>query len=174
MPVLTTDIELRLSGGTANTSPAAALGGALSTAGGGAITTAVKNNVFDDVTAAESAAGDVEYRGLYAKNNNGSASTLADARIYHSADSSNAGDILDIALASEAINTAIATIANESTAPVGPTFSHPTTYAGGLQLNSTTGLAAQDYKGFWVRRTISAGASSGSITNNLKVEGTTV
>lgn len=172
MPIVSTDIELRYSGGTGNTSPGAALGGAMSTAGGGTVDTAVKNDLFDDVSSAEAAAGDTEYRGVYVKNNHGSL-TLQDARVYHSADSANASDVLDIALADEAVNATIETIANESTAPVGPSFTHPTTYAGGLALNSTTGLATQENKGVWARRTITAAAPSGSITNNLKVEGVT-
>lgn len=173
MPIVASDIEVRYSGGAANTSAAAALGGAISTAGGGTVDTAVKNDLFDDVSAAESTAGDVEYRGIYVKNNHGSL-TLTDARIYMSADSSNVNDTVDLALADEAVSTTIETIADESTAPVGPTFSHPTTYAGGLALNSSTGLAAGAYKGVWVRRTIGAGAASGSITNTLTVEGTTL
>lgn len=174
MPVASSDIELRYSGGATNTSAAACLGGAMSTDVAGVVDTAVKNDLFDDVAAAEAAAGDTEYRGIYVAVKAAATGTLADAKIYHSADSANAGDVLDMAIADEAINVAMETIANESTAPVGPAFSHPTTYAGGIALNGATGLAANDERGVWVRRTITAGAASGSITNTLKVEGTTV
>lgn len=174
MPAVASDIEFRYSGGAGNTSPGACLGGAISTAAGGVVDDAVKNDLFDDVSAAEAAAGDIEYRGIYVQLKAAATGSLADARIYHSADSANTGDIIDIALADEAITTTIETITDESTAPVGPSFTHPTSYAGGLALNSTTGLAAGAYKGVWVRRSITAGAASGSITNTLKVEGTTV
>jgi hypothetical protein len=172
MSIVAADIEWRYSGGAANTSAAACLGGAISTAGGGVIDTGVKNDLFDDVSSAEASAGDTEYRGIYIKNNHASI-TLEDARVYVSADSSSADDEIDIALADEAVTTTIETIANEGTAPVGPVFSHPTTYAGGLALNGTTGLVAQAYKGVWVRRVVNAGAAAGSITATLKVEGQT-
>lgn len=170
MPIVAADIEFRYSGGTGNTDPTAALGGAMSTAGGGVIDNAVLHDLFDLVTSAESTAGDIEYRGIYIKNNHGSL-TLTDARIYFTTGS----DDLDIALADEAVDTTIETIANEGTAPVGPTFSHPTTYAGGLQLNSSTGLASQSFKGVWVRRTIpsSAGAESAH-SETIAVEGDTL
>jgi hypothetical protein len=72
MAITASDIEYRLSGGAANTSPAAALGGAMSTAGGGVITSAALNNLWDDVSGAEAAAGDIEYRCIYVKNAHGS------------------------------------------------------------------------------------------------------
>lgn len=172
MAIVAADIEWRYSGGAANTDPNAALGGAISTAGGGVIDNAVKNDLFDDVSPAEATAGDTEYRGIYVKNNHGTL-TFQDCRVYHSADSASASDVLDIAIADEAINTTIETIANEGAAPVGPAFTHPTTYAGGIALNGATGLAAAAYRGLWVRRTISAAAPSGSITNTLRVEGQT-
>lgn len=174
MPVGSSDIELRYSGGSGNTAPGSALGGAMSTAGGGTVDTAVKNDLFDDVSASEASSGDTEYRGIYVSVVSGATGTLTDARIYHSADSGNSSDVIDIAIADEAVNVSMETIANESTAPTGPTFSHPTNYAGGIQLNGGTGLAANDERGVWVRRTISASAPSGSISNTLKVEGTTV
>lgn len=175
MTILSTDIELRYSGGTGNTSPGAALGGAMSTAGGGTVDTAVANDLFDDVSAAEAVTDDVEYRGIYVSIISGATGTLSTARIYISADSSNADDIIDLAIADEAKNVSMETIANESTAPVGPTFSHPTTYAGGIDIDA--GLVANDERGVWVRRSIDGSptqADPGAITNTLKVEGTTV
>lgn len=174
MPVASSDIELRYSGGAANTTPAAALGGAMSTAVGGVVDTGVKNDLLDDVSAAEALAGDIEYRGIYVAVKAAATGTLADAKIYHSSDSASSSDILDLAIADEAINVSMEVIANESTAPVGPVFSHPASYAGGIAINSTTGLAANDERGVWVRRSITAAAPSGSISNSLKVEGTTV
>jgi hypothetical protein len=172
MAIVAGDIEWRYSGGTTNTDPAASLGGAMSTQASGVIDTGVKNDLFDDVSSAEASAGDTEYRGIYIKNNHGSL-TFQDCRVYHSADSASSSDVVDIAIADEGVSTTIETIANENTAPTGPSFSHPTTYAGGIALNSTTGLAAAAYRGLWVRRTISASAPSGSITNTLRVEGLT-
>lgn len=166
-----TDIFLRYSGGSGNTAPGSSLGGAMSTAGGGTVDTGVANDLFDDVSSGEASAGDTEYRGIYAGVQSGATGTLADARIYHSSDSANSSDVIDMAIADEAVNVTMETIANESTAPVGPTFSHPTTYAGGIVLNSTTGFVANDERGVWVRRTITAAAPSGAITNGIRVEG---
>ena len=61
MAILTTDIIYRLSGGAANSDPAASLGGAKSS-------TAWVSGIFDDVSSAEASAGDIEYRCLYVKN----------------------------------------------------------------------------------------------------------
>lgn len=169
MPIVASDILWRYSGGAGNTNPNAALGGAMSTAGGGTVDDGVLHDLFDAVASAESLAGDTEYRGIYILNNHATL-TLLDARIYFS----TAANDLDIALADEAINSTIETIANEGTAPVGPVFSHPTTYAGGLQLNSATGLAPADDKGIWVRRVIPAAAGAESAhSESLVVEGDT-
>jgi hypothetical protein len=172
--IVSTDIELRYSGGAGNTTAGSALGGAMSTAGGGTVDTTVANDLFDDVSAAEAVTDDVEYRGIYVSVISAAVGTLTAAKIYISADSANADDIIDLAIADEALNATIETIANESTAPVGPTFSHPTTYAGGIAIGD---MVANDERGVWVRRSIDGSPSQadpGAITNTLKVEGTTV
>lgn len=171
MAVAASDIQHRYSGGSGNTSAAACLGGAMSTAGGGVIDDAVANDLWDDVAAADALAGDTEYRGIYIKNNHASDPLTAPA-IYISAQP--AVSEIDIALADEAVTTTIETIANENTAPSGPTFSRPSTYGAGLALNGGSALAAQAYKGIWVKRTVNAASASGSQTYTYKVEGTTV
>lgn len=169
MPIVASDVEFRYSGGSTNTSAAASLGGAMSTQAGGTIDDNVANDLFDNVAANEASAGDTEYRGIYVKNNHGSL-TLQDARVYFT----SAADDLDVALADEAVNSTIETIADEGTAPVGPVFSHPTTYAAGLQLNSATGLTAGSNKGLWVRRTIPAAAGAETNhTETIRIEGLT-
>lgn len=174
MPIVAGDIQWRYSGGAGNTDPNACLGGAISTAGGGVIDDAVKNDILDDVLSVESAAGDTEYRGIYIKNNHGSL-TLAAARIYISVQTPSADSAIAIALADEAIDTTIEIIANENTAPSGPTFSAPADYASGLQLNGATGLPPGSYKGVWLRRVISAGAAPVSLDAfTVVVQGDTV
>lgn len=173
MPIVASDLQFRYSGGASNADPNACLGGAISTAGGGSIDDAVDNDLFDDVSASEASAGDTEYRGWYAKNNHGTL-TLVDARVYISSNTTSADTTFDIALADEAVNTTIETIANESTAPVGPSFTAPSTYATGLQLNGATGLTAGSYRGVWIRRTVNAGAAAATgDSGTLKVEGET-
>lgn len=171
MAIIASDIEFRYSGGTGNTSAAASLGGAMATgaATGATIEDNVANDLWDDITDVERVAGDVEYRGIYVKNNHGTL-TLQDARIYVTSFAE-----MDVGIAVEAVGTPMATIANESTAPTSVTFAHPATYAAGTQINGSTGLTAGSNRGIWVRRTITAGAASGTRnTETLAVEGATL
>ena len=156
MPITASEIEYRLSGGAANTSPDAALGGAMSTAGGGLITSGALNNLFDNVSGAEASAGDVEYRGIYIRNTHGSL-TWQDVKVWVKTLTSSAGTELDIALADEGVNVAMETIADETTAPTGPTFTRPTSKGTGLDAGD---IPAGQFKGVWIRRTIPAGASA--------------
>lgn len=170
MAIVAGDIQFRVSGGAANTDPNAALGGAISTAGGGLITTDVLNNVWDDVSGAESSSGDTEYRGLFVKNNHGSL-TYTGAKIWISSNTTSTDDTIEIALADEALANTIETIANESTAPVGPAFSAPTTFAGGLTLGNIGPGQAQ---GIWVKRIVSAAAQAANANPyTLSVQGET-
>ena len=52
------------------------------------------------------------------------------------------------------------TVANETTAPAGVSFSAPTTKASGLAMGAN--LAAQNVKAYWVRRT----ATNSAAVNN--------
>lgn len=169
MPIVASDIQWRLSGGAANSNVNASLGGAMSST---AIADATNNNLFDDVSGAESAAGDTNYRGFYVRNNHGSL-TLVDARIYISSLTSSADTEFDLAVAAEAMNVQMATIANEATAPATVSFSRPTTYTGGLQLNSATGLTSGSNRGVWIKRSVTAGAAAAADAGTLKVEGDT-
>lgn len=156
MPIVASDLQFRLSGGASNVDPNASLGGAISTAGGGLIVTDTLHNVWDAVSGAESSTGDTEYRGIFMKNNHGSIS-LTGAKVWISANTTSADDTVDIALAGEGVNNTIETIANESTAPVGETFSAPSTFAGGLTVPT---LAAGQAHGLWIRRTVNAAAAA--------------
>lgn len=152
------DIVWRYSGGAANTSAAASLGGAMSTVAGGVIDEAVLHDLFDIVSGSESAAGDVEYRAIYVQNNHGTQTAFGAKLFIASPDNTR----IDIALATEAVNVAIAnTVADENTAPNGAwlaaAFSHPTTDGTGLSIGD---IPATQFKGIWVRRTIPAAASA--------------
>lgn len=169
LAIVAADIQWRLSGGAGNANVNASLGGIMSTT---ALADATNNNLFDDVSGAESQAGDIEYRGFYVRNNHGTL-TLQDARIYISAATTSADTEFDIAVAAEAMNVDMATIADESTAPATVSFTRPTTYTGGLQLNAATGLTAGSRRGAWIRRTVSAAAVAVADAGTLKVEGDT-
>lgn len=153
MAITATDILFLLSGTSGNTDPNASLGGAPSTT---QITSANLNNLFDQVSGAESQAGDVEYRGFYVKNNHGSLA-LQNARVFISSVTPASDTEIAIGLATEGVNVNMATIANESTAPAGVTWSAPLTYAAGLSLGN---LPAGQFYGVWVRWTVNAGAAA--------------
>lgn len=161
------DPVYRFSGGASNSDPNASLGGVKSSNGP---TTGVDNNLFDDVTGDEHTAGDVEYRGLYV--HNAGDVDLQNAVIWISGLSTSAETEVDIALADEAVGATMETIANESTAPSGPTFSRPTTKGAGLALGT---IPAGSHRGFWVRRTVSAGSTpQAADTFSIRAEGDTL
>lgn len=160
-------VRYRLSGGTGNTSPAAALGGAMSTAAGGVITTGADQNVFDLVSGAESAAGDIEYRCIYVENNGDQ--TLIGATLWIDTQSSNSDVAEALGLDPAAIGAdSTTTIANENTAPASVTFTTPTTKGGGLSIGD---IPASSKKAFWERRTVTLGAAAAAWSFSVRVEG---
>lgn len=170
MPIVEADIEYRLSGGANNEDPAAALGGAMSTKAGAVIESGVLNEVFDNVSGDEGAAGDIEYRGIYVKNKHATL-TLIGAKLWVKQDADSPDDATAIALADEAVNNAMETIANESTAPSGPAFSAPSSKGAALSIGD---IPAGQYKGIWIRRTITAGADAqDDVEFIIRVEGET-
>ncbi len=167
MPIVAADIHFRFSGGAANSDPNASLGGIKSTT---ELTDASDNNLFDDISGDEASAGDTNYRAIYIHNNHGTLA-LQNAFVWVSTDTTSADDEIDIALAGEGVNGTMETVGNEATAPVGESFTHPTTKAGGLSLGN---IPAGQHFGVWIRRTVNAAA--GAIAANsgiISVEGDT-
>lgn len=176
MPILSTDLQYRLSvktgaaGDTTASTPAASLGGYPSTT---QPTTAQLHNLFDTVTGDENTAGDVEYRGLFIYNANASltwdtvvvwiqSETAGGASIAIGVDTTAA---LDVDSASKHLE-----IADESTAPSGVSFSSPTTKGAGLALGN---IAADFCRQVWIRRTA---ANTTALDNDgvvLRCEGNT-
>lgn len=153
MPITTAEITFRLSGGAANSDPNAALGGAKSSV---AITDATVANLFDNVSGAESTAGDTEYRCFYVNNGNGSL-TWQNVRVFIQTNTPSAGSDIAIAAAGEGVNGTAETVGNESTAPTGESFTQPTDYAGGISLGN---IPAGQHHAVWVRRVITAAAAA--------------
>jgi hypothetical protein len=168
-PIDTAELEYRLSGGAANTDPAASLGGAMSTAGGGVITSAQLHNLFDPVTGDQAAAGHVDYRGIYVRNTDG-ALTWRAVKAWISSLTSSADTEYAIAIADEAAGVAMETIADELTAPSGPAFSSPTTKGTGLTVGD---VGSGSFRGLWVRRTVTAGAAPANDSGTIRCEGDT-
>jgi hypothetical protein len=149
-------LQVHLSGGAANTSPAAALGGARSTAAGGIVPTALTaNSIFDDVTGAEEQAGDIEYRCVYVYNS-GDVDAQATV-VWLSANTTDPDTQVAIGLGSSAVSGTEQTVANENTAPAGVSFTEPATEGTALSVGT---LAAAAHKAVWLRRTINAGAGA--------------
>ena len=161
MAIVSTDIQYRLSGGSSNSDPAASLGGVKSST--------AASNYFDDVSSAEASAGDTEYRCVYVHNNHGTLSLIG-AKVFIQTNTPSSATDVAIGLGSSAINGTEQTVADESTAPTGVSFSAPTTFAGGLALGD---LAAGAHKAVWVRRTVNAGAAAYADSFTLRVQGDT-
>lgn len=166
MPIVATDIKFRLSGGAANADPNASLGGAESAT---AIVDATVDNLFDDVSGAESSAGDTEYRCFYVHNGHATL-TLTGATIWIDTNTPSADTDVSIGLDPAGVNGVATTVADESTAPVGVAFSKP---AVGTPI--TIGdLPAGQKQAVWVKRVVNAGAAAvNSDSVILKVQGDT-
>lgn len=155
MPILNTDLLLRLSGGAGNTDPDLALGGVMSTSTSISPTVA-EENLFNNVGGAEASAGSTKYRGLYLLNNHGSL-TLSNSVVWIPTQTPSASTIIAIALAGEGVNATMETVANEDTAPAGESFTSPATKGAGL---STGALTFGQRFGVWIRRIVSASAGA--------------
>jgi hypothetical protein len=138
------------------------------------ITDATDNNLFDDISGDENAASDVEYRNFFVHNNHGSLTWQSPVVWLSSevAGGANAAIAID-GTAASAFNSASAqaeTVANESTAPSGESFSSPTTKGTGLALGD---LVAGNVRAIWVRRTATNSAAQNADGVTIRVEGDT-
>lgn len=160
MPIINTEIQYRLSGGAANSNPDASLGGAKSSVAAG-------TNLFDAVSSAEGAAGDVEYRCFYVHNANATL-TMENAVVWIQANTPSADTQLAIAVGSSAINGTEQTVANEGTAPTGlAAFSEAANEGAAVALGN---IPPGQHRAVWVRRTVNAGAAASNDTATLRVK----
>jgi hypothetical protein len=127
--------------------------------------TNVDNNIYDDVAKADAKAGDIEYRGFYIQNDHAT-DEMVDIAFWLE-ENTPGQDVVQIALAAEAKNVAMDTIADEDTAPTGIDFdaANPVDYATGLAIPD---LAAGDFKGIWIKRTVPAGTNVAQENNTFK------
>lgn len=123
----------------------------------------IQENVFDTVTAAQSLVGKTSYRCLYILNKHGT-STAVGVKVWIAQDTP-AGDEIDIGLGTANTGSTEQTVGDETTAPSGVSFSHPTTYAGGLSIGD---IPAGSYKAIWQRRTVPA-MTRGTVISNSAV-----
>jgi hypothetical protein len=176
MAITATDILYKLSvvaaaGNTTVGTPAGALGDQISTT---QITDASLHNLFDVVTGDENAANDVEYRCFFVHNAHATL-TWENVMVWINSETAGGASIsigLDPAgvTAVGAATAQAATIANESTAPAGVTFSAPTTKAGGLSIGN---IPAGSVAAIWVRRTAANTAALDTDGAVIRCEGDT-
>lgn len=132
MPILPTDIQYFLSGGSSNTDPNLSLGGAISTT---RFLNKAQDNLFADVQGPEAAAGSTKYRCLYLKNGHGTL-TMQNTKFYVSVNTLSTDDTINIGLGTSGLNGTEQSIADENTAPVGVSFSAPTSNATGILIGN--------------------------------------
>ena len=152
MPIISTDIQYRLSGGSGNTDVNASLGGVKSSTSVGT----GLHNLFDVVSSAEASSGDTEYRCVYIHNNHGTL-TMQSAKIWIVTNTPSTDTSIEIALGSSAVNGTEQTIANENTAPTGVTFSAPSSLGTALSIGD---IPAGKHKAVWIKRIVNAGAAA--------------
>lgn len=161
MPIIAADIQYRLSGGAANADPLLSLGGAKSSVSAGA-------NLFDDVPSAEAGAGRIEYRCVYIHNANATDAYLDPVRLWIAANTPSTSTVIAIGIGSAALNAVEQTVANETTAPTGVTFTSPADFASGLTIPT---IPAGQHRSVWIRRTVTAGAAAFADSATLSIQG---
>lgn len=168
MPIVDTDIVIRLSvktgsaGDTTASTPAASLGKYMSTTAMDLST--LLNNLFDDVSGAENAASDVEYRCFFVLNDHATL-TAQGLKLWLNSEVAGGAVIafgLDPAgnVARDSASAQAAEIATEQDAPAGVSFSAPTTEGAALSIGD---LAPDEVRAIWVRRTA---ANTGAVNND--------
>ena len=153
MAIVGSDIKFRLSGGAANADANASIGGAKSSV---EIADATLHNLFDIVSSAEGAAGDIEYRCFYVHNGHATL-TLQSAKVFIQTQTPDSDTSVEIGLGAAAVNATETAVANESTAPAAVTFS---TAAGAGNALAIGDIPAGQHKAVWVKRIVTAGAAA--------------
>jgi len=163
MAIATSDIVLRLSttAGSAGDSTASTAAASLGKYVSSTVWAAGTNSLFDDITGAENAANDVEYRCIFVLNNHATLTMLSTVAYISSEVSGGASVALaadSTAISAKGSSTAQAlTVADENTAPAGPlTYSSPTAVGTGIALGD---IPAGSVKAVWVRRTAANSAA---------------
>jgi len=162
MTVTAAQLCFCLSGGAANSDVNLSIGGTSSTT---TISDATLNNLFDDVSAAEAASGNSEYRGIFLYLSN-SSDTLTNARVWISASTTAPGDEFYLITDSKGLCTGARTThtmsscSNEDTTAsgMGGTWRTTSQY---ITLGNMTPTSSYPV---WIHRSVSVGA--GSYANN--------
>ena len=164
MPILASEIQFFKSTAVGSDS-IPSLGGAITT---NQITDGLLNDLFDDVSAAESTTGRTEYRCIYIQNKNAGGLVLQLAELFIDTNAPNANVNCAIGLDPAGANAVATTIADEVTAPAGVVFTEPDS----LSQLALGDLAQDEFYAFWIRRTVSPGATASAADSlTLGVQG---
>lgn len=150
MSIVAGNLDFFLSGGASNTNPNLSLGGVISTT---EVVDNTLNNLFDDVTGDEHTAGATEYRAIFFKNS--SAETAYNAKIWIDSNTTATDDTLNIGKEAT-VGSPIQTVALETTAPTGISFSTADGQANAISIGS---LLAGEVIGIWIKRIVTAGST---------------
>lgn len=159
MAITSAQLEIRMSGGASNSAAISSLGGTKSST---AFSTSAFN-LYDTVSGAESGTGDTEYRCVYVHNANTSL-TAQNTVIWFTANT--AGNWLALGAGTSAINGTEQTVVSEDTAPIGITFTAPSSAGAAVSLGS---IPPGQHKAVWFRRVVPAGAAAASYTFAVRV-----
>jgi hypothetical protein len=174
MAIAATDVVLRYSvvaaaGDTTVGTPAGALGDQVSTT----VVPTTAAGVYDNVSGTENAASTQDFRCEFVLNNHATL-TAVDVRVFIASEVAGGTSIAlgvdpTAASAKGAATAQALTIASETTAPAGVTFSSPTTDAAALSLGD---LAPGQVRAFWIRRTAgnTAGLASDGVTFGINFD----
>lgn len=168
MAILTGDLDFHGSGGASEADSTNWLGGIRSNT---EVPDSADNNIFEDVSGAEAAAGSIKYRCLYFRNAHGSL-TLQSTVLWIETNTTSSDDTIEIGLDLIGLNGTADTIADEDTAPSpAVTFSTAANKGAGLSLGN---VQTTQHFAFWIERTVTSPASAIAANSFvLKVEGDT-
>jgi hypothetical protein len=158
------------SGNAAGSTPAASLGGQISTT---VLTNNSLHNLFDAVTGDENAALENEYRLLFIHNSNATDTAGPNGKLWLFTDTPAGAADIAIALDGTGVTALAAAtaqseaVANENTAPTGESFTSPLTKVAGITLPN---LLAGQVLPVWIRRTTANGGARSSVTVALRAE----
>lgn len=138
------------------------------------ITDNTLNNLFDNISGDENAASTVDYRCFFVHNSHASLTWLSVVAWISAEVSGGASVAIGVdTTAASAIGSASAqalTVANETTAPAGVSFSTATTKGAGVSLGD---IPAGQCRAIWVRRTAANNAAVDSDGATIRCEGDT-
>lgn len=178
MPITSSDILYKLSITTGATGNANAQGNVNNSLGKYISTTQLTdntlNNLFDDISGDENAASTVDYRCIFVHNAHATL-TWTSVVAWISAEVANGASVaigVDTTAATVIGSAPVQalTVANETTAPAGVTFSTATTKGAGVSLGD---IPAGSCRAIWVRRTAANNAAVNSDGATIRCEGDT-